>query len=78
MPKKNYELETRITEYIRKHPGLVRRQISKGLQMDGVRLGQQHLSNRVGELVAFGELKEQITEDGRRLIYPVKVLVVQS
>ena len=68
--KRNFILEDRIKAYVRDHPGLMRRQIARGLQKAGVQLGQQHLSNRAGELIALGQLKEQITEDGLRLVFP--------
>lgn len=70
--KRNFILEGRIKEYVNEHPGLMRRQIARGLQKAGVQLGQQHISNRTGELIALGDLKEQITEDGQRLIYPAQ------
>jgi hypothetical protein len=68
--KRNTILEDRIKAYVRDHPGLMRRQIARGLQKAGVQLGQQHLSNRAGELIALGQLEEQITEDGQRLVFP--------
>ena len=68
--KRNFVLEDRIKENVREHPGQMRRQIARGLQKQGVQLGQQHISNRVGELIALGELKEQVTEDGQRLVFP--------
>ncbi|MCK9593398.1 MAG: hypothetical protein M0Q91_15440 [Methanoregula sp.] len=68
--KRNYILEDRIKEYVGAHPGLMRRQIARGLQKQGVNLGQQHISNRAGELITLGQLEEQITEDGRRLVFP--------
>jgi hypothetical protein len=68
--KRNLILEGRIHEFVRQHPGLMRRQIARGLQKEGIQLGQQHISNRVGELIALGKLKEQVTDDGQRLIYP--------
>jgi hypothetical protein len=74
--KRNYLLEDRIKVYVREHPGLMRRQIARGLQKQGVQLGQQHISNRTGELIALGELKEQITEDGQRLVFPAKSVEV--
>jgi len=71
--KRNYVLEDRIKEYVCEHPGLVRRQIARGLQKDGVQLGQQHISNRTGELIALGILREQVTEEGQRLVFPVQI-----
>lgn len=68
--KRNYLLEDRIKAYVSEHPGLMRRQIARGLQKAGLQLGQQHISNRAGELIALGLLKEQVTEDGQRLVYP--------
>ena len=68
--KRNYALEAKIKKFVSEHPGLMRRQIARGLQKAGEHLGQQHISNRAGELIALGELKEQITEDGQRLVYP--------
>jgi hypothetical protein len=68
--KRNLILEGRIKEYVNEHPGLMRRQIARGLQKAGIQLGQQHISNRAGELIALGELQERITEDGQRLVYP--------
>lgn len=70
--KRNLILEDRIKAYVSEHPGLMRRQIARGLQKAGVQLGQQHISNRAGELVALGELQERITEDGQRLVYPAQ------
>jgi hypothetical protein len=70
--KKNIILEDRIKAYVDEHPGLMRRQIARGLQKAGVQLGQQHISNRAGELIALGELQERITEDGRRQVYPAQ------
>jgi len=70
--KRNYLLEDRIKSYVSEHPGLMRRQIARGLQKAGVQLGQQHISNRAGELIALGELQERITEDGQRLVYPAQ------
>ena len=69
MPARNTVLETFIFAYVRDHPGLMRRQIARGLQKAGVQLGQQHISNRAGELVALGVLREQINEDGQRLVF---------
>ena len=68
--KRNYVLEDRIKAYVVEHPGLMRRQIARGLQMAGEQLGQQHISNRAGELITLGKLKERITDDGRRLVFP--------
>jgi hypothetical protein len=68
--KRNYLLEDRIKAYVSEHPGLMRRQIARGLQKSGIHLGQQHISNRAGELIALRELKETVTEDGKRLIFP--------
>jgi len=70
---KNLILEARIREYVKSHPGLMRRQIARGLQKEGLRLGQQHISNRTGELIALGELQETINEMGQRLVFPVPV-----
>jgi len=67
--KRNYLLEDQIKVYVSEHPGLMRRQIARGLQKSGVQLGQQHISNRTGELIALGELKERVTDDGQRLVY---------
>lgn len=71
--KRNYVLEDRIKAYVNEHPGLMRRQIARGLQKAGVQLGQQHISNRTGELIALGELREQITENGQRLVYSAQI-----
>lgn len=69
--KRNHVLEDRIRHYVNEHPGLVRRQIARGLQKAGVNLGQQHISNRTGELIALGYLQERISDDGQRLVFPV-------
>ena len=39
--KRNLILEDRIKAYVVEHPGLMRRQIARGLQKAGVQLGQQ-------------------------------------
>lgn len=70
--KKNHLLEDRIKAYVNEHPGQMRRQIARGLQKAGIQLGQQHISNRAGELIALGHLREQVTEDGQRLVYPIR------
>ena len=71
--KRNHILEARIKEFVKEHPGLMRRQIARNLQKAGVQLGQQHISNRAGELIALGELQERITDDGQRLVYPTQI-----
>lgn len=76
--KKNRILEDRIKAFVNEHPGLMRRQIARGLQKAGVQLGQQHISNRAGELIALGELREQVTEEGQRLVYPAQVDLVTA
>ena len=73
--KRNYLLEDRIKKFVNEHPGLMRRQIARALQKQGIQLGQQHISNRAGELITLGELMEQVTEDGRRLVYPALIEV---
>lgn len=70
--KRNFVLEDRIKAYVDEHPGLMRRQIARGLQKAGIQLGQQHISNRAGELIALGILQERVTEDGQRLVYPAQ------
>ena len=76
--KRNFILEGQIKAYVDEHPGLMRRQIARSLQKAGVQLGQQHISNRAGELIALGELQEQITEDGQRLVYPAQLEKVNA
>ncbi len=76
--KRNLILEERIKTYVDEHPGLMRRQIARGLQKAGIQLGQQHISNRAGELIALGELHERITEDGQRLVYPAQAAKVAA
>ncbi len=68
--KKNVVLEALILAFVLENPGFMRRQIARRLQKTGVNLGQQHISNRIGELVARGKLSERVTEDGQRLIFP--------
>jgi|WetSurMetagenome_2_1015567.scaffolds.fasta_scaffold33298_2 hypothetical protein len=67
--KRNVLLEARIVEVVGENPGLMRRQIARVLQKQGIQLGQQHISNRTGELIALGILREQVTEDGQRLVF---------
>lgn len=69
--KRNLILEGRIGEFVSLHPGQKRREIARGLQKSGVILGQQHISNRIGEMIALGQLREQIDERGNRLVYPL-------
>jgi hypothetical protein len=76
--KRNLILEERIKVYVDEHPGLMRRQIARGLQKAGIQLGQQHISNRAGELIALGELHERINEDGQRLVYPAQAAKVAA
>lgn len=70
--KRNFILEGQIKAYVDEHPGLMRRQIARSLQKAGVQLGQQHISNRAGELIALGVLQERITEEGQRLVFPAQ------
>lgn len=70
--KRNLILEDRIKAYVIEHPGLMRRQIARGLQKAGVQLGQQHISNRAGELIALGELQERVNDEGQRLVFPAQ------
>jgi len=76
--RRNDLLEIRIKNYVEENPGLMRRQIARGLQQAGLQLGQQHLATRTGELVALGELREDVTSDGKRLIYPLQAQKVEK
>lgn len=69
--KRNVVLEGLIKSFVSNNPGLMRRQIARGLQKQGVKLGQQHISNRAGELITLGELREELNDNGQRLIFPI-------
>jgi arginine repressor len=70
MPNRNTELENTIREFVQDNPGMTRSLIASNLQRSGIKYGKTHLSNRVGELVSFGSLSEQVTQDGRKLVFP--------
>ncbi|MCX6696138.1 MAG: hypothetical protein NTV84_00955 [Methanoregula sp.] len=70
MAERNVLLETKIIKCVTEHPGRMRRQYGRELQREGIGLGLQHISNRAGELVEKGMIREEITDDGRRLLYP--------
>ena len=71
MPKRNYELEKTILDFISKNPGLNRYMLSGMMQAAGVQYGRAYLSNKMLELVLSGGLIEKETADRRRLIFPI-------
>lgn len=71
MPPKNVELEKNILDFVKKNPGLHRSGIARDLQHAGLDLGKQHLINYISEMINSGTLKELLSRDGKRLVYPV-------